>query len=189
MGDTVSTKPPVPLDDAFRIIRIGFLADQNDRFFIARPGDIVIIGKDQLHSTYTYEDSNCDILVIMFDAANIFEQNINGSEQNPLSVYGNSVVYNNPVQSSGEPGKSVLDCITGIHEELTQKRCAYPMIIKSLLYKMSGLFTRNGLYEVANHDIKSIKIARQMLSKTFALIDDHYFSEISQHGHGCSIGF
>lgn len=44
----------------------------NDYSFIAKPGDIVIISSDQIHSTYSFQGEECNILVIMFDASTLF---------------------------------------------------------------------------------------------------------------------
>src|SRR5659263_221974 len=44
----------------------------NERIFIIHEGDIIIIGRNQLHSTYSSQGEKCEILVTMFDKSNLF---------------------------------------------------------------------------------------------------------------------
>jgi hypothetical protein len=151
----------------------------NNHFFSVGRGDIVIIGKDQLHSIYTYGDCKYEILVIIFDAAGMFEPGYGDAHHYPLFSYENRIVYNNPINSSSQYGKLILDCLMEIHEELAQKECAYPLIVKSSLYKMTGLFSRYKLFKFSNDNMKSIKVERQIINKAFDLIDRDYSSKIS----------
>lgn len=151
----------------------------NEHFFTTEAGDIVIINKDQLHSTYSYQGSKCEILVIMFDSSDFIDYLV--TQQNndrSVEIFENYVLFKNPIRSDSELGKLLLGFIFDIHEELNNKHNAYQYIVKSLLYRMAGTLIRNDLYQVECSNIKNIRLTRQVLEKTFKLIDESYFEEI-----------
>lgn len=148
----------------------------DDHIFIAEPGDIVIISSDQIHSTYSYQESKCDILVVMFDAANLF-----GNQANQVSTqsYGNTVHFKNPIKTSEDLGKCLLESINQINKELIEKKDSYAGMIMSYLFKLTSLLKRYNLYEIHSKNEKNVNIIKQTLQKTFTLIDKNYAEDIS----------
>lgn len=149
----------------------------NDSFFTVVPGDLVIIGSGQLHSTYSYQGNNCDIRVLMFDASSILEC-VKSIVNSPISNLGNSVIIKNPLKASDAHGKELLDCLLEIQKELDLKQKGYIYIVKSFLYKMISILERNDLYETSKVDSKKVQAIRQMLENSFKLIDQCYSEEI-----------
>lgn len=150
----------------------------NEQFFIAEEGDLVIIAKDRLHSTYSYKGIECDILVIMFDACDLLDLTVKKNNLS-VSVYGSSTSFLNPIKTSGGYGKAMLNSLKEIHNELSGKAIAYNTIIKSHLYGITGLLIRNHPYETNENILKTDQNLKQILLKTFNLIDEYFFEDIS----------
>lgn len=151
----------------------------NERFFTAESGDIVVIAKDQLHSTYTYKGSKCEILVVQFDVDSLLDYGFNCGKTNSAANFSNRVVFSNPLKPLKDEYKNFLDCIIAIHDEIDKKQYAYEYFVKSLIYKMIGIILRNNYYQMDNINHDNLQKAHQMLEKTFRLIDDYYFEQIS----------
>lgn len=151
----------------------------NDYFFIAEAGDIVIINKNQLHSTYSYEGEKCDILVIMFDTYSVLESSDEKDEHSAAFFYSSSIRYKNPIKPCQDPKMQILECLNLINEELIIKSDSYRFIITSHLYKLTYLLTQQSLYDVFHINENSLRKVKQMLQNTFKLIDDSYYENIS----------
>jgi len=158
----------------------GFAKQQvNDSFFTAQCGDIIIIGKEQLHSTYSFGKNKCEILVIQFYADNMFEQGANYKNIVSYKNFRNEVIYKNPIKSDSNEGQILLQNIVSIHKELKEKKTAYENMIKAALYCVKGILTRSELYTVSQINSESTLKAHSMLEKTFKLIDECYSEEIT----------
>ncbi|HEY5584798.1 MAG TPA: AraC family transcriptional regulator [Ruminiclostridium sp.] len=151
----------------------------NDRFFPIVPGDLVVISSGQLHSTYSNQGSKCDIFVLLFDASSVLDKFELVGKQTPSCSFNNSILFNNPIKTVNEPEKQLLDCLLQIRKELVIRERAYDHCIKSLLYKMLVVLERNDLYKINKNDYRKNVIIRQMLEKTFNLIDASYFEDVS----------
>lgn len=151
----------------------------NEHIFETETGDIIIIGRDQLHSTYSYQSSRCEILAIMFNASDLLDNFVLQVNDNSSEIFMNEILFNHPIKSDSEHGKQLKEIILEIHGELTGKNAAYRCIVKSLLYKMASILIRNKLYKVESSNIRDYKLTRQVLEKTFKLIDESYFEDIS----------
>ena len=153
----------------------GFAKQQvNDCFFTAQSGDIIIIGKDQLHSTFSLGKNKCEILVIQFFADKIFESGVSSK-----NIFRNEIIYKNPIKSTSDQGQIILENIISIHKELNKKETAYENMIKAELYCFMGILARYELFTVSLlYSENTIKI-HSMLEKTFKLIDECYSEEIT----------
>jgi AraC-like DNA-binding protein len=151
----------------------------NERSFIAESGDIVIIGMDQIHSTYSYAGNKCDILVIMFDVHSFFQSTLDEVAHPSMNIYNTSTLFKNPISSAEDSGKLLFGCVQEIHEELICKKAAFQHIIKSLIYKLTGLLVRYNFYDVCTSDERSVREIKNMLRKTFELIDKYHDEHIS----------
>lgn len=151
----------------------------NEHFYTAEAGDIIIIARDQLHSTYTFQGSECTVLTIQFDRDGLLDTAIPDKERDMASSFSNFIVFDNPVKSHTNEGKILLECILEIHQELSSKKEGYQYIIQSMMYKIIGIAARSRCYKVLSNDYPVKQQTRKMLEKTFKLIDEAYFEDIS----------
>lgn len=93
----------------------------NENIFTAESGDIVVIGKDQLHSTYSYQGNECKVLVIMFDADVLLTSGINYDERDLSISFCCNSRFDNPIKSEAEEHEMIQKCIREVHEELEKK--------------------------------------------------------------------
>lgn len=145
-----------------------------------KTGDIVIISKNQLHSTYSYEGSSCSILVLMFDSRNVIDNTYIQFSGDKVNVFENYIKYYNPINMLKDSCYHELKgCIEKINLEMKKKNVGYEMYIRALLYNFAGCLARYKEFYVVHQDLSSLKVTRQMLEKTFRLIDENFHDEIS----------
>lgn len=150
----------------------------NETFFTVGPGDVVVIGKDQLHSTYSYKGCESEILVVQFDAENVLES-IDSSCRNEPYVFGEHVIYPNPLSKDLADKYGISELLKAIHRELTDTSEAFEFFIRSALYQLTGILAREGLYRIEYVDRENMELARKVLDRTFLLIDQCYCQEIA----------
>ena len=150
----------------------------NGRIFSAESGDIVIIGKDQLHSTYVYGNNQCEVLVVQFDDS-ILGSVINNTVIKAYLDFSNEVIYQNPIKTDSDEGQTILKSILDIHKELNNNQIAYESMVKAALFKFAGTLARSGLYNVNHTNRDNMHYIHSILEKTFQLIDESYCDEIS----------
>lgn len=153
----------------------GFAKQQvNEDFFIMRQGDMVIINKEQIHSTYSYNGRDCEILVVLFDASLFWEEGDIGQV-----IYNNTTKIKNPIHFNEAKNNPAYDCLMGIYEELLKKEEGYQFFVRSYINTITGLVKRQGLYEICRDNENNVLLVKQMLRKTFSLIDECYSKDIS----------
>lgn len=160
------------------------LQQVNDVFFTAEPGDIVIIGPNQLHSTYTIARGNCRILVLQFAADALLGDSAGlppGKAQ-----FRRETVYQNPIRTGDETGRAILRCVEESCRELAAKNDAYPTIVRAEILKLAGLLARSGLYQTAKPGPDSFGSIEDVLQKTFRLVDDSFAEELTLEGAAAS---
>jgi AraC-like DNA-binding protein len=150
------------------------LQQVNDVFFTAEPGDIVVIGRDQLHSTYTIAKSNCRVMVLMFDADKLF-----GPDTLCATDYGPEIIYSNPIKTDHSGGKQLLQCMSEAYRELEQKQTAYEHLVRASLFQFTGLLSRLNLFTVSQNSSENISAIHTMLQNTFRLVDASFGEEIT----------
>jgi AraC-like DNA-binding protein len=151
------------------------LQQANTNLFTAVAGDIIILGQDQLHSTYTIGRDDCKILVIQFDALNLGFPDKTTIEN---TAFGKDANCQNPIKSATAEGQILLQNILEIYSEIERKESAYEDVVKAVIYKLSGLLKRFDLYYVQKSE-ENMYNTRVMLKKTFDLIDQSFSREIS----------
>lgn len=154
------------------------LQQVNDSIFPAGPGDIVVIGRDQLHSTYSSGTGGSRILVLQFDAEAMLARASGGRHSGGVQ-FANETVYRNPIGSEGACGRALLQCIGEIRGELESGGDAYQYIVCSALFRFAGLLARSGLYSVERAREGSVASVHTMLEKTFRLVDESFTEEIT----------
>lgn len=151
-----------------------------DSFFTASTGDIVIIGRNQLHSTYTYGGKTCLILVIQFDPESILCSAMSASERkHTLCFLEEGIRFKTPVSSDSSEGSQLMDCLSDIHREYENKALGYELFTRSFLIRIAGILTRFQLYEIPDSTKADMARTREMLEKTFCLIDETTNDRIS----------
>lgn len=146
----------------------------NEYYFTTEPGDIIIIGKDQLHSTYSYQNSQCRILVLMFDSSDLLRHGALQGNDRADEIFGNGVLFHNPIKTNSGPSKQLRDAILDVHEEMCGMKKGYKTMVRSLLYRIAGVLTREEVCKLEKSRGKDLSFIRQVLEKTFKLIDDCY---------------
>lgn len=155
------------------------LQQVNDSIFTAVAGDIIIIGRDQLHSTYTMGSNDCRILVLQFDANSMLAQIVNNHVTLPEVDFNNGTVYKNPIRTDDDRGRLLLQCINEIYDELSIKGISSQYMVRAALYRLTGLLNRHNLFTVSPDNTDSVRNAHLMLERTFKLVDESFMSEIS----------
>ena len=146
----------------------------NDRIFSVRAGDIVLIGRNQLHSTYSHQGEACEIMAVMFDKAALLGE----ADPDGPDVFENAMVFENPIQTEDETGRLLRACLTGIYDELTAHRPGCRYAVTARLHDMAALLIRSGLYHSEPAKSGALRFSRSMLENTFRLIDESYDQQI-----------
>ena len=155
------------------------LQQVNDTFFTAEPGDVVIIGRDQLHSTYTIGKSSCSIMVIQFDAGRLLEP-ITGNQGIPIADFNHETVYDNPIKTTGHKGEQLKQTVEELYAELEEKKPAHQYMVRAAIYRLTGLLSRMGAFHKSSKaTAEHMSHIHDMLEKTFRLVDESFAEEIS----------
>lgn len=155
------------------------LQQVNDSIFTAGPGDIVIIGRDQLHSTYHSGNGSCRILVLQFNADAMLPPAAESGMALARPGFANETVYGNPIKTSNAEGMRLLQCIEEIADELGRRAAAYDLIVKSAVCRLAGLLARYGMYTIKPGSPDGVKCIHTMLERTFKLVDESFAEDIS----------
>lgn len=151
------------------------LQQVNDRFFTAVPGDIVIIGRDQLHSTYTVGTGNCRIMVLQFDADRMLGRDV---EHATAAQFDREIVYRNPLRADGG-GMELPACVEELYGELERMPPAYEYMARAAVFRLAGLLRRTAPYSVESGSAQEIQGMQTMLEKTFRLVDESFSEQIT----------
>lgn len=151
----------------------------NHRIFTAQKGDVVVIGKDQIHSTYSDRGDPCEIMVLLFEADGVL--NLPSAAQGAVGarIYDEHAVISNPIQPGGDFSTEIALCIREAAGELEARRDSYKWLVISALCRLTGLLSRGGYYEGRSDASTDMEEAKQVLKKTFKLIDEGYSHEIT----------
>lgn len=151
------------------------LQQVNDRFFTAEAGDIVVIGSDQLHSTYTVGREAYRILVLQFDADSLLGSDL----PEGANSYGNGVRYENPVRLPAAPARELAQSLREALDELDGCMPGYERIVRGALYRFTGLLDRWAACEHTASSPEALSGIQDMLQNTFRLVDASYAEEIT----------
>lgn len=135
----------------------------DDKYVITFPGDIVVISKNQLHSTYSYQEEPCQVLVIMADSGFIFNNE--------------TIAFQNPINDKNPKYTDMKNCIEEIHRELTQKDKAYEYKAISSLYNFFSMLLRFSDY--VSETTRYNDLYKNVLKNTFGLVQHSYSTEIT----------
>jgi AraC-like DNA-binding protein len=152
----------------------------NENIFNACKGDIICIAGNDVHSTYTFGSSHNEILVIQFSTDFIMPIYALSPEKKMIENFKNGMELPAVIKSDSEIGSEMLKCLLGIFHEYDCRRSGFELFIRAKIYELIGLAARN--YNSRKRSTEStyrLEKAREMLQKTFQLIDNNYEGEIT----------
>ena len=152
----------------------------NENIFNASKGDIICIAGNDVHSTYTYGSSRSEILVIQFGADFIMPVYALSPEKKIIEDFKDGMEMPVVIKADSEIGKSLLESLMGIFDEYENRKTGCEMFIRARIYELIGITARNyGSRKRSSGNTYRLEKAREMLQKTFRLIDDNYQGEIT----------
>lgn len=152
----------------------------NKRFFSITKDDIVIVGSDEIHSTYTENDLNTDILVIQFKPSMLNTTHSVKSEDIILEEFCSRLSLSEPIKPWDTGSKELIRCLQGINREWESRLHGFEMLIKSEIYRFIGFSVRflQHKFQIRKDSYKN-RFVKTMLKNTFDLIDEKYSDNLS----------
>lgn len=151
----------------------------NQNIFSAVKGDIIFIAGNDVHSTYTCEGGS-EILVVQFNTDFIMPVFALSPEKKMIDGFKNGLDMPVAIKEDSIIGTDILHSLNEIVKEFESKTDGYEIIIRSWIYRIIGIASRSfKCRKTSQENVYSMEKARQMLIKTFSLIDDNYEGEIT----------
>lgn len=151
-----------------------------DRFFEVNCGDIIVIGRNQLHSTYSIKGENCKIFVILMDVNDLITPIMSSLEKKLIVDFSSGLRHLTSAVSDAQVLKKISLFIMEIFREIQDGNFAFELIIKARLYELISVVLRNSTQMI---DVKTnasdISNDFQLLKSSFNLIDENYAKDIS----------
>ena len=152
----------------------------NENIFNICKGDIICIAGNDVHSTYTYGSSHNEILVVQFNTDFIMPVYALSPEKKMIEEFKNGMELPAVIKSDSKIGKDMLESLLGIFHEFEGKRAGYEMFIRARIYELIGIVARNyASRKRSSESTYHMEKAKEMLQKTFKLIDNNYEGEIN----------
>jgi AraC-like DNA-binding protein len=131
-----------------------------DEFTVMKPGDVIVIGANQLHRDRIYSDPGMEYIVLQFDIRQYFERSVMpyyrifANPMFPLSSL-NYIFAENP-----ETRRCVGECIRDIYAESVARSEGYEMAISLLIKKMFLAILRSDVRQIINfqRDVEMIRM-------------------------------
>lgn len=151
----------------------------NGSIFDIGKGDIVIIGCDEVHSTYTDKGKDNLVLVLQYGMSSVMPESSLSAEESSTSGRG-GFGLSHALNPDSDAGKEILKCIMEIKDEMDRTESAYQLFVKACLCKITGIISRNFSNPSINgkSSYRDVK-ARETLRNTFAYIDEAYKTDIT----------
>jgi AraC-like DNA-binding protein len=152
----------------------------NDNIFNFIKGDIICIAGNDVHSTYTYGSCRNDILVIQFNVDFIMPVYALSPEKKMIEDFMNGMEMPAVIKADSEIGKEIFESLMEIFHEFESRKTGFEMFIRARIHELIGIAARNfDSRKRSSGNTYRMEKAREMLQKTFKLIDDKYQSEIT----------
>ncbi len=169
------------------VLEGGAVQQVNKRFFNIEKEDLIIIGSDEIHSTYTEHDKNTDILVLQFKPFMLGSTHNIKPEDDLLEVFCRRLSYPEPIKPSELGANELAECMKKLYCEWTAKPPAFEMFIKSGIYGFIGyairFFKENS--QIRDDENRN-RLVKTMLQKTFDLIDEKYAYDLTLGQAACA---
>lgn len=150
-----------------------------NHFFDLFRNDIVVIGKNQLHSTYSQCGSNCNILVFMFNIENFLLPDMSSHEKALLHNFSNSYHFFSAETLDNGIINQISLCLYSIWKCYEEHALAYELVMRSQLYQFISLVLQQSSQSGEGQSVSSNKPDQlHILKNTFFYIDEHFSEEI-----------
>nr|HML47288.1 AraC family transcriptional regulator [Clostridia bacterium] len=138
----------------------------DDRIFVAKPGDIVVVWSNQIHSTYWIGDEDCEIRVFQWAHHEIYENEL-------IRRIG----FLGPVGKDHDLWPLLMNLLDGIHTELEEKADGFEYQAKAYVYQFFATIIRNWtrLPIAARHSDRP----HPAIPAIFDHVDNHYGEPLS----------
>lgn len=150
----------------------------NDKIYNVSKGDIICISRNDVHSTYSFSKTD-GILVIQFGTDFLMPAVALSPERLIIEDFRNSIEMPSVIKSDSEIGREILKNLMGILYEFEKKQTGYEVFIKARIFELVGIAVRNFSRKKSVKSNYRMEKAKEMLSRTFKLIDDNYGCEIT----------
>jgi len=152
----------------------------NDHIFSAGKGDIIVIGSDAVHSTYTQRNEDNKIIVLQFNADYFKPSAVPSPAASLIDDFSKYIDYTGSINDRTETGKSAAYCIEKIRKEFSKKEKAFELLIEAYILELMGILVRNygANVKMQKHPYQ-VEKAKEMLKNTFELIDNNYSVHLS----------
>lgn len=151
----------------------------NGKIFNAVKGDIICIAGNDVHSTYTIKGCYNEILVIQFCCDFIMPVDFLSPARQMLEVFTKNIELPPLLKADLGVGKDILENAISILYEFENRQAGFEMFIRARIFELIGIALRNFKSGKRSTETKyHIAKAREMLLKTFQLIDDNYNTQI-----------
>lgn len=145
----------------------------NENVFRLVPGDLAIIGSNDIHATYTEHEGRYEILVLQFGSGLVKSINLITPEKKWVDDFLDNLEFTGPIPLLRN--ERIVAIIYNLYQELREQNPAYEVFVKAGLYELIGLLIREyRQFARERHKIKEMDRTRQMLQNTFQLIDENY---------------
>jgi len=152
----------------------------NDRIFGVKKGDIIVIGSDAVHSTYTQRNEDNKLIVLQFNADYFKSSSISSPKASLIDDFSKYIDYPFSISDGTDIGKSVACCLMKIQDEFSKKERAFELLVEAHIFELMGILVRNfGANIKAQKHPYQVKKAKEMLKNTFELIDNNYSANLS----------
>ena len=126
--------------------------------------DIVIIWKNQIHSTISLPGSTCEIQVFQLSYPDVAEL------VPPLHFYA-------PVRNTDPMYAQIYQIISHLSEELKRKETAYEYLVKAAVYQLYAVVIRN--LALLPADLNRPSSLKEPVMKAFHYLEENYASPIT----------
>ncbi len=111
----------------------------NSSSYYVKPGDLIIVNSNKLHSGYSLSD-NFSYYCIIVDPSVLHSNSVGICEIKYITpITQNLIIFENIVQSDN----AIYKCLDKIIKEYEKKLIGYELAIKSQVYEMFALLLRN----------------------------------------------
>lgn len=152
----------------------------NEDIFNVCKGDIILIAGNDVHSTYTYGNCHNEILVIQFNTDFIMPVYALSPEKRMIEDFKNGMEMPAVIKADSEIGKAILQNLMVICREFESGRNGFEIFIRARIYELIGIVARNfNSRKRSTGNTYRMEKAKEMMQKTFKLIDENYVGEIT----------
>ncbi len=150
----------------------------NENVFPLMEGDLVIIGSNDVHATYTEQEGRHEILVLQLGIGLIKPMDLIAPESKWIDDFLHNMEFSSSVPVPKEGG--MVDLLYAIQREAREKNPAFELFVKSSVYELIGMLAREyRQFSRKRSGMGEIDKSREMLQNTFQLIDAHYQRDLT----------